>query len=558
MKRIVLSFLLALAVLLAACSAQPVDNTPTTPAATTTSKSLEFSHPTWTDAQGNVYPTTGSTSVTLSTGTQATRPSGSGDALEEDNRCEHADADNNGLCDSCNYCVLAVVDLYVLNDLHGKFDDTAEQPGVDELTTYLKQCRNADDIALFLSSGDMWQGSSESNLTQGLIITDWMNELDFSAMALGNHEYDWGEEAVEKNAEQAEFPLLAINVFDRNTGKRVEYAEASVMVEQGGLQIGIIGAIGDCYSSISADKTEDIYFKVGSDLTALVKAEATRLRQAGADLIVYSLHDGYGQSKNGVTDIAGNALASYYDVDLSNGYVDVVFEGHTHQRYVMKDRYGVYHLQNGGENKGISHVEMTVNIANGKTAMATAAFVANSTYTHLEDDPLVDRLLDKYADDIAIGERMLGYNGRYRSSDYLCDLAARMYYEAGMERWGAQYDVVLGGGFLSTRSPYDMDPGEITYGMLQMLFPFDNDLVLCSVKGRDLKNKFVQTDNDRYHIYTGDHNLTHIDVNATYYIVVDTYTSQYKYNNLTEIARYDPGVYARDLIAEYILDGGLE
>ena len=290
----------------------------------------------------------------------------------------------------------------------------------------------------------------------------------------------------------------------------------------------------------------------------MVKAEANRLRAAGADLIVYSLHDGYEDSKNGVTEVAGNALSSYYDVSLSDGYVDIVFEGHTHQRYVLKDRYGVYHLQNGGENKGLSHVEMTVNIANGNTSVATAEFVANNVYKDLADDPMVDNLLNKYADQIAIGERMLGYNGRYRSSDYLCDLAAKLYYEAGVERWGNQYNIALGGGFLSTRSPYDMDPGEITYGMLQMLLPFDNDLVLCSVKGRDLKNKFVETDNDRYHIYTGSQSLTHIDVNATYYIIVDSYTSQYKYNNLTEIARYDAGVYARDLLADYILDGGLE
>jgi hypothetical protein len=93
-----------------------------------------------------------------------------------------------------------------------------------------------------------------------------------------------------------------------------------------------------------------------------------------------------------------------------------------------------------------------------------------------------------------------------------------------------------------------------------MLMPFDNTLVLCSVKGSDLKSKFINTSNDNYFIgYTayGASLKGKIDNNATYYIVVDTYTSTYGPNRLTEIARYTEGVYARDLLADYIRAGGL-
>ena len=100
----------------------------------------------------------------------------------------HTDVNDDGNCDDCGLYVIVCVDFYAINDLHGKFCDTDAQPGVDELTTYLKNARKTDDNVIFLASGDMWQGSSESNLTKGLILTDWMNELDFSAMTLGNHE----------------------------------------------------------------------------------------------------------------------------------------------------------------------------------------------------------------------------------------------------------------------------------------------------------------------------------------------------------------------------------
>ena len=211
-----------------------------------------------------------------------------------DNTCkQHADDDNNGVCDLCFKSVFIFFDFYSINDLHGKLADADTHIGVDELTTYLKNARKNDENAFFLSAGDMWQGSPESNLTNGLIITDWMNELGFTAMTLGNHEFDWGEDAIKLNAEAAEFPLLAINVFDRDTNERVEYCQASVVVEGDGLQIGIIGAIGDCYSSIASDKSAGVYFKTGRDLTALVKAESERLRQQGVDYIIYSIHDGY-------------------------------------------------------------------------------------------------------------------------------------------------------------------------------------------------------------------------------------------------------------------------
>ena len=49
-----------------------------------------------------------------------------------------------------------------------------------------------------------------------------------------------------------------------------------------------------------------------------------------------------------------------------------------------------------------------------------------------------------------------------------------------------------------------------------------------------------------------------IDPDATYYIVTDTYTSQYASNRLTEIARFDEITFARDLLAEYIKAGGLK
>lgn len=475
--------------------------------------------------------------------------------------CQHVDEDDNGQCDTCTETVKVTFDFFAVNDLHGKFSDTDSQPGVDELTTYLKTAKTENENTILLSSGDMWQGSSESNLTKGKIITDWMNELDFTAMTLGNHEFDWGEDYIKENEAIAEFPFLAINIYDESTNALVEYCQPSVMVEKSGVKIGIIGAIGDCYSSISADKVQDVYFKTGAQLTSLVKAESQKLRQAGADFIVYSIHDGYGNSSSSTTTVADNRLSSYYDVALSNGYVDLVFEGHTHQRYVLKDSKGVYHLQDGGDNDGISHAEVTINYVNDSYVINEAKFVSTSVYKNsYADDPIVDTLMTKYEKEIALANKVLGKNDRVRNSDELRQIIADEYYRVGVEKWGDTYDIVLGGGYQGVRSPYDLRAGTITYGDVQSIFPFDNQLVLCSVSGSKLRSQFFESTNANYFIGYGEYGATvknNIEDGKTYYIVTDTYSSLYGPNGLTEIERYDETTFARDLLAAYIERGGM-
>lgn len=483
------------------------------------------------------------------------------DVVIPSNNGEHTDANDDGICDDCSQSVMVNFDFYVINDLHGKFDDTDTQPGVDELSSFLRGAQFANENTILLSSGDMWQGSSESNLTKGQIVTEWMNDLDFVSMTLGNHEFDWGEEPIKANKEIAEFPFLAINIFSSETDQRVDYCDASVLIERNGIQIGIIGAIGDCYSSIAPDWTKGIYFKTGFDLTQLVKDEALKLRQQGADFIVYSIHDGFGGKDYG-DNISDQALSAYYDSSLSNGYVDVIFEGHTHKYYVKQDRHGTYHLQGGGDNVGIIHFDVDINSVTGSNQVVDAKFIGTEKYSSsYSDDPIVDDLLEKYKDQVGVGKAVLGYNSISRNRDELRKIGAKLYYEKGMELWGDEYDIVLGGGFFSARSPGYLAQGDVTYSQLQMIFPFDNKLVLSSIKGRDLKEKFIETDNENYFIAYGDYGASvihNIDPDATYYIIVDSYTSTYSYNNITEIQRYEEEVYLRDLFAEYAKSGLLE
>lgn len=446
-------------------------------------------------------------------------------------------------------------EVYAINDLHGKLVDTDAQPGVDELSTYLKQSKNT----ILLSTGDMWQGASESNLTGGFMVTEWMNRLGFAAMTIGGHEFDWGEDQIRKNQELAEFPFLAINIYDRKTNTQVDYCQNSVVVDMDGAQIGIIGAIGNCYNSVSFENTKGVYFKTGPQLTELVKAEAEKLRKNGADFIIYAIHDGYDQNTDGINAMEVDTL-SYYDTALSDGYVDLVFEADSHYWYNLTDVYGVYHLQAGGNNSGISHATVMLDMYEGTSTVLTTELIPASTYYISEDDPVIAELMEKYADLIGPATKTIGTNGQYRSGKNICQLVANLYCTKGLEKWGKDYDIVLGGGYISCRSPGYLSTGDVTYSHLQSLLPFDNKITLCSISGRDLIDKFLETDHYAYYIKTtpyGERIRGSIEPDCTYYVVTDSYTSDYAPNNLTVIDTYSADIFARDLLAEYIAAGAL-
>lgn len=473
----------------------------------------------------------------------------------KDTPCEiHTDEDNDGECDICFANVIVDLSFLAINDLHGKFMDTENQPGVDELTTYIKTLyQDNEREEILLASGDMWQGTVESSTNRGALMTEWMNNVGFVSMTIGNHEFDWGASYITKNAQKSNFPFLAINI--RYNGNPLAGVQSSVVVEKRGVKIGIIGAIGDCLSSISGEFNKGLNFISGEELTKLVKAEATRLReQEGCMFIVYSIHAGSsGITSDNINQSIFDSNGGYYDESLSNGYVNLVFESHSHQSYIVRDSYGVYHIQGGSENKFLSVSNVSINSANGYSTV-TAHNLSSSIYgnsSDYESDPIVNEIFEKYFPDENPYSTVLGTTYSTVYSDAICDKVAELYYKAGVEKWGSEYDIVLGGGFLSCRNPYKLYSGNITYADLFSVMPFDNTIVLGTITGYNLKNKFINSTTSRYHVYYN------IDVNSIsdtkrYYIITDTYSSTYSSNGINEIARYDANVYARDLLADFL------
>lgn len=441
------------------------------------------------------------------------------------------------------------LDIFAFNDTHGNVIDT-EGKGISlaKTTTLLKEISNENSI--FISQGDMWQGSVESGLTHGDVVTEWMNSMNFVSMTVGNHEFDWGQQYIASNQELATFPTLGINVLYRSNNQRANYLYPSVTFNRGGAKIGVIGAIGNCYSSVSRSKVTDVYFATGSALTNLVKQEATRLRNdEHCDFIIYSIHGAY-------TD-------GDYDYELSTGhYVDLVLEGHTHNRYAELDEGGVYHVQSNDSNENFYRISVDLNLTN-KTCdihepVSYNTTLSSSPYRNYAEDAGVKTILDKYKNKYEFAYEVSGYNETTRYSTELKQKVADLYYQNGNATWGSQYNLILGGGYISCRGS-SLAMGDVTYADLYNLFPFDNDIALCSITGRNLRNTQFITGSSNYYVNWSDYGESiryNINDSTTYYLVTDTYTIDY-YTSLNVVSYFENGgIYQRDLMNRFIANGG--
>ena len=444
------------------------------------------------------------------------------------------------------------LDIFAFNDTHGVVKDTQGKGiGISKMSTLIKN-ETKDKNSIVISQGDMWEGSVESNYTRGNLVTEWMNQLGFVSMTVGNHEYDWGKEYIIQNQQLANFPTLGINVINRSTSKRVDYLSPSITFTKGGAKIGVIGAIGNCLNSISSSKVKDIYFAYGDVLTNLVKNESRRLRnEEKCDFIIYSIHG------------AGNRdEKDTYDVSLSNDhYVDLVLEGHTHEGYRYTDEAGIWHIQNDGNNETVTKVNVELDLKNTGFSVKDTVVYDTSCYGPYKDlakDSETEALITKYQDKFSFAYETLGTIDSYKNSTVLRDKIAELYLEAGNKKWGNQYNIILGGGYLSCRGS-GLSAGNVTYADLDDLFPFDNEIVLCTIKGSDLANTYYISGGNSYYVSWTSYGSSiryNIDQSATYYLVTDSYGSDYSYNHLTVVESLGANIYARDLLADFIKNGG--
>ena len=290
-------------------------------------------------------------------------------------------------------------------DLHGWFDghhDSVPYGGLPLFASYVDALRAANPGRVILvDSGDLFQGTLESNLFEGEPVVRAYNAIGYTAAAVGNHEFDFGPVgpdpvplhpgedplgALKKNASAATFKFLSANMTEKATGKTPPWAQPSMIVNVDGAKLGIIG--------ISTPDTPNT--TVGANITALdfgdpvaaTLREATALRAAGADAVIVIAHMG-GRCADTSNPLDASSCepqheAMQYLAKLPPGTIDAYFGGHTHadMRQVIN---GTPAVQAGMYGREFATVDLTLDprlylVAQNPTTLRPLTMICASVF----------------------------------------------------------------------------------------------------------------------------------------------------------------------------------
>ena len=364
------------------------------------------------------------------------------------------------------------------NDVHCAVDDNL---GYAKLVNYAKTMRStygADNVTL-VDAGDAVQGKAMGTPTDGEYLVDIMNECGYDFAIPGNHEFDYGMAQFNTLVARANAKYLSCNFTDLRTGNLM--FDAYAMREYGtGADTKKVAFLGICTPE-SLTKSSPAHFQEGgtyrygfceddsgAKLYDAVQRAVDQARADGADYVVALAHLGQG----GVTPRWTSAA-----VAANTSGIDVIIDGHSHELYVQtplnKNGQPVLVTQTGTQLVGIGQV--VINPATGTIAAyasdgteTVTASTTNGTASIIKAWDGVDA--DTAAWAVRAHETNLG--------DFVADAYLALAWHGGIM---ADIGLVNGGGIRA-----NIEPGDVTYGNLIDVQPFNNQLAYVDTLGQNI------------------------------------------------------------------------
>ncbi len=375
------------------------------------------------------------------------------------------------------------------NDFHSAFDPipaywlpgTPRLGGAAHLAGLVRQIRRREPTTFLFDSGDMFTGML-SNLTRGEALMEMMMSMGYDAMAIGNHEFDYGSENFTRQMHRVPFPVLAANVFYKGT--RRYYSRPYALIERNGFRVAVIGIIGEDARSVALPSgiTELDFTDPVPEVRGAVKELRTH-----ADLVVVLAHQG----KTGPQQTDAEARPEVqrdFDEDIRlcgevEG-IDVFIGGHAHRGIETpfvhpKTRTLIVQTYGYGTRLGIL-----------KLTLRGGRVVAHR-------GELLPVWSDRIAPDRAVAAKLAGYKRQTASEigvvvgrskvrlvrDYNRESPLGSFVADVMrEKGGADVAFENAGGLRA-----DLPSGPVTNGNVLDALPFVNTLVTCEMSGDQIR-----------------------------------------------------------------------
>lgn len=388
------------------------------------------------------------------------------------------------------------VQIFYLNDFHGSILPNGDEMGLAKIANFINKKKEENPNAIFLAGGDMLQGSALSNHYKGKSTLKLLDMMGLDFFTIGNHEFDWGIDTVSNNfggqTPYVSYPLVSANIFKKGTENLVDNAAPYHIIEKGGIKFGIIGYIGyGLENSISANQVKDYEFRQPGPI---VEHWSNYLRvNEGVDFVIAVGHDV--ESNDYIRNLTGNSK------------VDLIFNGHHHQKYVEFSTGKAPLIQSSSNGRAVGYVE--INNVSGVISINQSKTMNHTYYTDIlfsEEDPVIKAQIQTYVDetDSIFNTPIIENNNSISRGEFAIWLSKLI-----ALRTGSDVGVYNSGGVRD-----EISPEAITLGVLYKVLPFDNLIRSASVSYDDAYRE------SRYH---PSHIATELESGQRYQVVTNEY-----------------------------------
>lgn len=386
------------------------------------------------------------------------------------------------------------------NDVHGRILEEKGVIGDAKAAAVIEEERSKVENTIVVDAGDAFQGLPISNSTKGEDRANIMNQVGYDAMAVGNHEFDFGMDQAIKYKETLNFPLLSANTYVN--GARV--FEASTIVDKTPTVVGDEFVVIGVTTPETAIKThpkniEGVTF--ADPITEVNKVIDEVEARALADNRVYNNYiilAHLGVDATTPVEWRGSTLAEALSQNSKlAGKRVIVIDGHSHT--VQSATYGdnVTYNQTGSYLNNIGKVTLKSEQLLGEASLISAADTASVTPDALITE-LVNEIKVKYEAEnaqVVIENNPIELNGersnvRVRETN-LGNAVTDAIYAYGQTGFSNKTSLaVTNGGGLRATIAKDQP---VTKGDIIAVLPFGNIISQITVTGQQIQDMFTKS-----------------------------------------------------------------
>lgn len=264
--------------------------------------------------------------------------------------------------------------IFETTDIHGSLFDIKDGEvyySMAYISDKVNDYRNEDNSnVILLDSGDLYQGNSYSTLLQGESIAAMLDVMEYDAVSVGNHEFDWGiETVVDSNGTirsydivsyegKGDTPVINSNIINNDEAVFYPYVilEKAAFSKEGSsipVSVAVIGVADEYSSSIMDSRFRALGYVIDSDIKKSEELAETLRREMKCDAVIALVHSD--------AEVFAKRLSD-------DSQFDIVIGGHSHIFKAGRAKNGIVYIEGGSNAKGYADAMLNFIVEEGQIA----------------------------------------------------------------------------------------------------------------------------------------------------------------------------------------------